>query len=417
MRAGYGIADITPPLGVELAGYGYYLERRAARVLDPLFARALYIDTADARWLLLCCDLLGLSQPVVEAVLAGLRARHGLLRSQVMIVSIHTHTGPAVKHHEGCGEVDDAYVRGLPDTLLRAAAAAIEDARAVCTLRWREGRLPVPFAYNRAASEGPVDDTVRGFVLERASDIPIALVSYACHPVTWGRVDAVSADYPGRVCALLEAKGYRALYLNGLCGDIDPIMPQGVDRESRLAAFAQAICEAFEASDAPLPLTARTGRLPFALRLTATTPEDIRITAQEAILRGGGPNTGAGRVAAAWADTLLSLPAPLPEEETIGIAFARLGGVWLLAFPFEGFTQTGLLLRQALAGAPLLALGCAEELLGYLPTRDDIARGSYAALESSFLYKRLPAASGEAERLGEAAGYALLKEEVSHARD
>lgn len=54
-----------------------------------------------------------------------------------------------------------------------------------------------------------------------------------------------------------------------------------------------------------------------------------------------------------------------------------------------------------------LVLGCAEELLGYLPTKDDIARGAYAALESTFLYKRLPVVPGEAERLGETLGAAL----------
>ena len=56
-----------------------------------------------------------------------------------------------------------------------------------------------------------------------------------------------------------------------------------------------------------------------------------------------------------------------------------------------------------------LMLGCGEELLGYLPTHDDIARGAYAALESTFLYKRLPVMPGEAERLGREAGY-MLKE-------
>ena len=54
-----------------------------------------------------------------------------------------------------------------------------------------------------------------------------------------------------------------------------------------------------------------------------------------------------------------------------------------------------------------LTLGCAEELLGYLPTKDDIKRGAYAALESTFLYKRLPVVPGEAERLGEEMGKAL----------
>ena len=38
--AGYGESVLTPPLGVELCGYGYYLERRAESVLDELKAVA-----------------------------------------------------------------------------------------------------------------------------------------------------------------------------------------------------------------------------------------------------------------------------------------------------------------------------------------------------------------------------------------
>ena len=39
----------------------------------------------------------------------------------------------------------------------------------------------------------------------------------------------------------------------------------------------------------------------------------------------------------------------------------------------------------------------------------DIARGTYAALESTFLYKRLPVVPGEAERLGEEIGASMKK--------
>lgn len=414
MRAGFGIADITPPLGVELAGYGYYLQRRATRVLDPLLARALYVEAEGARWLLLSCDLLGLSRAVSDAVLNGLFARHGLSHEQVMLLSTHTHTGPAVKYHEGCGEVDAAYVKRLARRLLRAADEAVSDVEDVLSLRWRTDTLPKPYAYNRAADDGPVDGTVRGLLFERREAAPIALVSYACHPVTRGRVDAVSADFPGRVCALLGAEGFRAVYAGGLCGDIDPVIRKGDDRSRQAEAFAQAISVAFEVGDAPLPPTLRTGRLPYRLRLVPLTPEDIRGTAEEAVRRSEGPSSGAARVARAWAERLLSQPMPLPADEHIAIAWARLGGVWLVALPFEGFTQTGMLLRQSLGDARVLALGCAEELLGYLPTRDDIARGAYAALESSFLYKRVPAMPGEAERLGETLGFALQKE-VPHA--
>ena len=44
MRAGFGMAEITPPVGTELAGFGYYLERRMEGVRDPLHIRAAVLE-------------------------------------------------------------------------------------------------------------------------------------------------------------------------------------------------------------------------------------------------------------------------------------------------------------------------------------------------------------------------------------
>ena len=97
----------------------------------------------------------------------------------------------------------------------------------------------------------------------------------------------------------------------------------------------------------------------------------------------------------------------LETEEKITAKLLILGGVPILALPFEGFTQIGMDIRRLCGREDALVLGCAEELLGYLPTKDDISRGTYAALESTFLYKRLPVVPGEAERLGQEMGAAL----------
>ena len=97
----------------------------------------------------------------------------------------------------------------------------------------------------------------------------------------------------------------------------------------------------------------------------------------------------------------------LNTQEDITVKYLLLGGVPIIALPFEGFTEIGLLIRGVSRREDALVLGCAEELLGYLPTKDDISRGTYAALESTFLYKRLPVVPGEAERLGEDMGAAL----------
>ena len=110
MRAGFGKAELTPPLGVELAGYGYYLQRRAAAVTDPLYARALLLEQGEQRALLVSCEVLGLSRPVCDAVIRHAREALGCAEAAVTIVSVHTHTGPAIQYHEGCGEVNEAYV-------------------------------------------------------------------------------------------------------------------------------------------------------------------------------------------------------------------------------------------------------------------------------------------------------------------
>ncbi|GHU82945.1 alkaline ceramidase [Clostridia bacterium] len=400
MRAGFGAEVVTPPLGVELAGYGYYLQRRAERVLDELYARALYVEQGGARWLLISCDLLGLVRDVADAVFAALEAWYGLPRAAVMLVNIHTHTGPAIVDHEGCGVPDAPYVATVADSILRACAAAIGDARVVSELTRHFRAIEGDFAYNRADPEGPVDRMVRGLTFTREGAPPIALVSFACHPVFRGRLRAVSADYPGRVNAILAQRGMASLYVNGACGDIDPLIASGEDRGERLDGCAQAICAAFLAGGMPCPLTLESLRGSFALRLATMTREDIRREADGAVRRAGGEAQGGARVARVWERETLARFDAIAAREDISVAAARIGGVWIAALPFETFTETARLVRGGGAGEETIVLGCQEELLGYLPTRGDIARGAYAALESAFLYRRLPAVPGEAERLG-----------------
>jgi hypothetical protein len=82
-RAGFAKVPITPPLGVELAGYGVYLGRRATEVHDDLFARALALeDDEGERVLLLSLDLLGLSWELNEAI----AARSSFLRTVVTTI-------------------------------------------------------------------------------------------------------------------------------------------------------------------------------------------------------------------------------------------------------------------------------------------------------------------------------------------
>ena len=404
MRAGFGKESLTPPLGVELAGYGYYLGRRAESVRDPLYARALLLEEGETRALVISCDLLGLSREVCREVFVHAGAL-GIPPEQILLVSVHTHTGPAVKYHEGCGYPDPAYVSTVAPAICRAVDAALQDLDEVDSLRFSCVPCEGEEIYNRAFPDGPVDRLIRGFLLSRKAGAPIAVVSAACHGVFRGRAKAVSADFAGEVCRLEEAEGRHALYLNGLCGDIDP----SVKSDARLESFAREIHSCCSGPGQPLQPGFRCGSLSFPLRLMPVTREDIRRAAAGAAERSGGPDTPAGRVAMIWEKEMLDRFDFLREEEAFTVKYLLLGGVPILALPFEGFTQIGIEIRRGCGRPDALVLGCAEELMGYLPTREDISRGAYAALESTFLYKRLPVVPGEAERQGAEIGKAMAR--------
>lgn len=402
MRAGFGKSDLTPPLGVELTGYGYYLNRCALSVRDPLFARALLLETGNCKALIISCELLGLNKHICADV-AVHAMQYGLRPDQLIIVSVHTHTGPSVKYHEGCGYVDDAYEATVAGRIHQAVDAAFADLDEVTGLSHMCEPLPGDYIYNRADPDGPVDRTVRGFTFIRKNASPIAAVSAACHCVFRGRDTAVSADLAGEVNRFMQEKGYESLFLNGLCGDIDPWQPS----HERLTKCARIVTDVFSSAKTDLPLTLEAGAIPFVLRLTPVSRGDIVSAAKNAVERAGDPEEPAAKVALIWEQEMLEKLERLSPEEPISVKYAVIGGVPVIALPFEGFTRIGMDIRRIIGRHDALTLGCAEELLGYLPTKDDIKRGAYAALESTFLYKRLPVVPGEAERIGQEMGEAL----------
>ena len=342
MRAGFGRWEVTPPMGVELAGYGYYLGRCAETVRDPLYARALLLEEGALRALIISCDLLGLSREVCADVFKHAK-KFGVDEENVLIVSIHTHTGPCIKYHEGCGYPSDDFVATVAPNICRAIDAAYDDMDEVDTLEYV--RLPFEgrHIYNRTIENGPVDRFVRGFTFMRQNRPAIAAVSAACHGVFRGRIPEVSADFAGEICRLIDASGMHTIYLNGLCGDIDPT-EKGSD--ALLESFARLVRDKFLSDKKMLPITLSGASIPFTLKLTPVTMDDIHAAAAQAVDRSGGKNMPAARVALTWEREMEEKFASLCEEESITVKYLLLGGILIMALPFEGFTQNGLEIRS-----------------------------------------------------------------------
>jgi neutral ceramidase len=91
-RIGAAELDITPPVGYRMAGY--FDERLATGVHDPLKAKALVLQQGNERVALVFCDLIGLSLNVTTNARAQASRRTGIPKANIVISATHSHTGP-----------------------------------------------------------------------------------------------------------------------------------------------------------------------------------------------------------------------------------------------------------------------------------------------------------------------------------
>src|ERR1043166_7534599 len=70
VRVGVAQIDITPPMGIPLAGY--YHERGADGVLDPLFSKALVIESGGQRAALVVLDLISIRREITDQARAAI---------------------------------------------------------------------------------------------------------------------------------------------------------------------------------------------------------------------------------------------------------------------------------------------------------------------------------------------------------
>jgi neutral ceramidase len=221
LLAGYGEKTISPPLGTDLTGFGFYLDRRTDEILDDLKARALFLKSGERGELLIVCDLLGFTVAFSDRVRRRLARELGIGKENILLACTHTHSGPAAQPLAGLGVVNHAYVEGLPDAISQAASMA------AAAQKESEfgGRVEAvePIGYNRRNRDFDEIDPWLKVAVFKQKEQKIYLLNYACHAVTLGPTKAVTADWLGATVAEFEKTGNRALVFQGFCGDIDPV--------------------------------------------------------------------------------------------------------------------------------------------------------------------------------------------------
>ncbi len=239
IRAGAAKVDITPPVdaagvpthldGTPVYMAGFDLNRPASAVHDPLYARALVLETGETRLAIVALDLVGFEYNDV------LDARY-LLPSELQIdhlivSSTHNHNAPDPIGIWGYMNLkfpffhlgtNSLYLEELKVAIIQAVREAVTDLQPV---KLRTAVQPTADLDLIHDSRPPViiDDWITALQgLDAEGMAVFTLVNWANHPESLGSENtALTADFPKWVCDEIEEwAGGTAVYTSGALGGL-----------------------------------------------------------------------------------------------------------------------------------------------------------------------------------------------------
>lgn len=430
--AGVARADITPPVGVDLCGYGGR-PGPSTGVHDDLTATALYLSDGACEVLILACDLVGLHHENVRVLRQRLEARTGVPQSHIMVGCSHTHAGPATPCLKYLGNTDPAYLERLLEALVTTGAGARERARPA-RAGWGRAALAVGINRRQARSGRIVLGTNAGGTTAPYTDVlavdgldgaPLArLFSHAAHAVALGGDNTlISADWPGVARRTVEADspGAMALFLQGCCGNINCRERgwQGVETQGRLAAAAVKTAVADIVFSDRIALGAALVPLELPLADPPPVPQAAALVEEYRRKLAELPATANRGVrwmaegAVDWATDVLRLAERGVRGMTVPfpVQALRIGSGAVVGLPGEVFVEYALNISRASSLAPTLVAGYANGDVGYIPTAAAYAEGGYEVSDAIRYYgtTMLLAASEDLIRSAAATALAALR--------
>ncbi len=215
LKVGYAQEVMTPPTGIDLAGY--FNVRLNEGMYDDLFVKVIAIEIDGKRTGLVTLELCSIVKPLFEAIKAKVDAEFGEgLYENLLICATHTHTGPRFKNQEkqdneiiqyAFDMTVDAVVRGLKRAFMNLLPAEFEATKVynnpygfvrrywmksgdiVTNPGWRNPEIDRP--------ESDFDRTISIMKIVQDGRITAIMCNIANHGDTVGG-SVVSADWYGR---------------------------------------------------------------------------------------------------------------------------------------------------------------------------------------------------------------------------
>lgn len=410
LRVGFGKCEITPALGCYLQGHNKV--RIAESVADPLNVRCVVFDN-DGMAVLLYFDLIGIRQELAEDIRSYVAQAVGCESKDVFVSCTHTHYGPNM--HASYPK-DEVYKSSLKYNAAQAARTAKNDLKPAEMLFARDELTGVTFIRRYQMKDGTyrtnpgrhnpdilrpaskADEMIQLVRIVREGAGDILLVGFQCHPDVSKRindVDAITADYPGMVCDVLEKAlpGVQCMYCNGAAGDLNHTDVNCPEWDSNLGyehakhmgrTIAGKILSMYTKAR---PIEAGTVRsAQKEVQLPVKRPTEEQLERSRHILELAEKN---GRETLKTTDlyearTLCSA-AKLNGSYDVHVTGMSVGDFCVVGIPGEPFCEIGMRIRSASPFKAQFVFGLTNGCEGYLPTRDAFGVNGYESRTSKFL--------------------------------
>lgn len=249
LQAGWGVANITPEIGVPMAGYGARKGAPTTGVHDDLLVKAIAFSDGKDTAVVVGADMLIIPPNIAEAVRQAVAKETPLTPNDIHFGASHTHDGagafgPGLASWVTGGKYDPK----VPEFLAKQFTSAIVDAcKSMGPAKMAHGGVNAEkYIRNRARGNGPVDGELSYMVIEKDDGKRCFLVSFSAHPTI---VDSdfmqFTAEYPGGLQRAIEkATGATCAYLGGALGSMSPNnKPDGPDAVSQAQAYGELLAQ------------------------------------------------------------------------------------------------------------------------------------------------------------------------------
>jgi len=395
LEAGEGTADITPPQGVELAGFHKPAgqERVVTGVRQPTSARALVLKTERDRVAIVVLDVLGFSQDFARRVQKRIARETSVPEKNVRVCATHTHSAPTLMPLLQWGAVSKAY-NDLVEK--RATEAAVSAEKDLAPADMYIGKQRVKGAnHNRTAktsktdeeftkesndSERWLDTMLHALYFQRESPKrSLVWYQFSAHPVCYA--DGLAGpDWPGLVVNKMQARdNLIPAYLQGHCGDVNPGEADRGDAErvsdAVYAALHHAVGHSQHVPFDRIQVATKAHEVEFDLDLFKRQLEQYRKD-PAACTKGEWVDAGFSRAwfeqASKWNLRKSSYAAP--------VSAMRFGELAMVFHPSELYSAYGLTVRRDSPFEDTIVVGYGDDMVGYITDPTAYEKGEYAAI-------------------------------------